>query len=334
MPKYPVVNYIGNKEKIADWICDLLPSDSNSLFDAFSGGCSISYEAKLRGFQVYSNDVLEINFHIANALIKNNDITLNKRDIDLIFGGTPFKGFMFKNYSNTFYFEDECKELDLYRQNIENLDSDFKKSLALVILRRAMIRKMPYSRYTIKWDKILQLRDEEYSYKKYKRRRAYHNKSFKYHFLENLEQYNSAVFNNDKQNFAYNSDIFSLIESLKTDVIYLDPPYAGTMNNYFGFYGLLDNYISSSKKSPFINNFRDKDSVVPLFHKLFSNLSNFKYWYLSYNNTSYPTKSEMLEIIKQYSNNVEIKERKHNYQITGKKKKQVNNEYLFIVKNF
>ena len=75
MPKYPVVNYIGNKEKIADCICDLLPSDSNSLFDAFSGGCSISYEAKIRGFQVYSNDVLEINFHIANALIKNKRIS-------------------------------------------------------------------------------------------------------------------------------------------------------------------------------------------------------------------------------------------------------------------
>ena len=75
--------------------------------------------------------------------------------------------------------------------------------------------------------------------------------------------------------------------------------------------------------------------IIPFYPiRIIPIIKDFKYWYLSYNNTSYPTKSGMLEIIKQYSNNVEIKERKHNYQITGKKKKQVNNEYLFIVKNF
>ncbi len=62
-----------------------------------------------------------------------------------------------------------------------------------------MIRKMPYSRFNLNWDKIVQLRDEEYSYEKYKRRRAYHNQSFKFHFLKNLEEYNRAVFDNDKK---------------------------------------------------------------------------------------------------------------------------------------
>jgi adenine-specific DNA-methyltransferase len=59
-----------------------------------------------------------------------------------------------------------------------------------------MIRKMPYSRFNLNWAKITQLRDEEYSYKKYKRRRAYHNKSIKEHFIENLNAYNLAVFDN------------------------------------------------------------------------------------------------------------------------------------------
>ena len=74
--------------------------------------------------------------------------------------------------------------LDLYRKNIEKLDSEEKKSLAFSLIRRAMIRKMPYSRFNLNWDKIVQLRDEEYSYEKYKRRRAYHNQSFKFHFFE------------------------------------------------------------------------------------------------------------------------------------------------------
>ena len=49
--KYPKVNYIGNKEKLAKWICDQFPNDALTIFDAFSGGCSISYEAKRRGLK-------------------------------------------------------------------------------------------------------------------------------------------------------------------------------------------------------------------------------------------------------------------------------------------
>mgnify|MGYP003843414387 CR=1 FL=1 len=56
--KYPKVNYIGNKEKIATWICEHFPADATTLFDAFSGGCSLSYTAKLSGLEVYSNDIL------------------------------------------------------------------------------------------------------------------------------------------------------------------------------------------------------------------------------------------------------------------------------------
>jgi len=333
MFKYPKVNYIGNKEKIAKWICDQFPAEAKTLFDAFSGGCSLSYEAKCRGLEVYTNDILGVNYHIANALIQNNKTVLDKNDIEVIFSGNPFEGFMFNNYSNVYFFPGECKELDLYRSNIDKLDSAEKKSLAFALMRRSMIRKMPYSRFTLNWDKILQLRDEEYSYQKYKRKRAYHNESFKHHFLENLNEYNNAIFDNRKNNIAYNDDIFNLIENVKADIIYLDPPYAGTMNNYFGFYGLLDDFISSTKTKPFENNFVSKSEVVLLFDNLFSKLYNFKYWFLSYNNSSYPSKDELLNLLYKYSDSVQVIERKHNYQITGKNKKEVNKEILFIITN-
>ncbi len=333
MHKYPKVNYIGNKEKIAKWICDQFPSDAETLFDAFSGGCSLSYEAKSRGMEVYTNDILKINYHLANALIQNNQTLLTDEDIVIIFDGAPFEGFMYENYAEVFFFPEECKELDLYRANIEKLDSDIKKSLALSLMRRAMIRKMPYSRFNINWEKIVQLRDEEYSYEKYKRKRAYHNHTFKLHFIQNLLEYNKAVFNNGKNNIAYNDDIFNLLDNVKADVIYLDPPYAGTMNNYFGFYGLIDSYVSGLKSTAFENNFIDKKSVESLFDKLFSKLSNFKYWYLSYNNSSYPTKDELLILLNKYSKNVEVFEKSHNYKITGKENKEANKEYLFSVKN-
>ena len=331
--KYPKVNYIGNKEKLVNWICDYFPKDVKSIFDAFSGGGSVGYEAKRRGYKIISNDILKINYYLAKSLIANNNDTLTEKDIKIIFEGKPKKGFMYKNYSEVFFFPEECMELDLYRENIENLSSEYKKSIAFTLIRRAMIRKMPYSRFNLNWEKIKQLRDEEYSYAKYKRKRAYHNESFKSHFLKNLIDYNNAIFDNKQNNEVYNDDIFNLLGKTEADLIYLDPPYTGTMNNYFGFYGLIDEYIHSKKLKPFENNFIDKKSSLELFDKLFANLGNFKYWFLSYNNNSYPSKDELINIINKYSNDIQVIEKPHDYKVTGKAKKTKNTEYLFIIKN-
>lgn len=332
--QYPKVNYIGNKEKLSKWICSNIPNDTNSFFDAFSGGSSIGFEAKKRGFKVISNDILQINYCLAKSIIENKNIKLTDDDIEIIFEGKPFKGFIYKHYSEVFFFPNECMELDLYRKNIEKLSNEYKKALAFSLIRRAMVRKMPYSRFNLNWDKIKQLRDEEYSYEKYKRKRAYHNESFKSHFLKNLDDYNSAIFDNKRDNQVYNDDIFNLLDKVEADVIYLDPPYTGTMNNYYGFYGLVDEFIEQKKSMPFNNNFIDKKTVLKLFDRLFSNLSNFKYWILSYNNSAYPSKEELIEIISRYSDDIKVIEKPHNYQITGKEKKSQNTEYLFIVKNY
>ena len=298
---FPKVNFIGNKEKIAKWVCDHFPNNAKSVFDAFSGGSSISYEAKRRGFKVMSNDILGVNYLLAKALVQNSTDTLDEHDLELIFEGVPVHGFMHQHYSNVFYFPEECMELDLYRKNIDKLSSEYKKSLALSLIRRAMIRKMPYSRFNLRWEKIQKLRDEDYSYTKYKRKRAYHNQSFKSLFVENLQDYNGAVFDNGANNQVYNEDVFNLLGKVEADIIYLDPPYTATMNNYFGFYGLIDEYIKSEKVEPFKNNFIDKKTSLFLFEKLFSNLSNYRYWILSYNSSSFPSKEQLLGVINKYS---------------------------------
>jgi modification methylase hphIB len=331
--KYPKINYIGNKEKIASWICDQLPSDVDTVADVFSGGCSFAYEAKKRGYRVITNDILAINYQIALALIENNHETLNDDDVATIFSGSLHSGFMSQHYAEKFYFPNECQQLDLYRTNIEKLDNQYKRALAFTLMRRAMIRKMPYSRFTIPWEKVKQLRDEEYSYAKYGRRRAYHNESFQSHFLQNLDNYNQAVFNNGWQHHAFNQDVFDLLTDMQADAVYLDPPYTGTMNNYFGFYGLLDSYITSSIPKPFVNHFMDKKQAFELFSRLLNSLKPFKYWLLSYNNASFPNRDELAEMLGKNGRNVKILETPHIYKVTGKEKKQSHKEILFLVEN-
>ena len=85
MNKFPKINFIGNKEKIAKWITDYFPNDATSVFDAFSGGSSVSYQSKLKGLSVISNDILRINYLLSKALIENNSIKLSSDDIKTIF---------------------------------------------------------------------------------------------------------------------------------------------------------------------------------------------------------------------------------------------------------
>lgn len=330
---YPTVNYIGNKEKIVDWISSLLPADADSLLDVFAGGNSVAYMAKTKGLQVFANDILRINFLISEAIIENSHETLSRADVDRIFSGAPFEGFMTEHFAEKFYFKEECMELDLYRANIDRLNNKYKRALALALMRRAMIRKMPYSRFTINWEKIRQLRDEEYSYRLYRRRRHYHNQSFRFHFEDNLREYNDAVFDNHRANKAYNLDVYEAIESLHADIIYMDPPYAGTMNDYFGFYGLLDSYVQGAVARPFINDFINKTTILSQFNRLFSRLGNFRYWMLSYNSRSKPTKDELLDLLKKYASNVAVYEMPYVYRVTGKEQKQKDIEYVFIAKN-
>lgn len=329
---YPTLNYIGNKEKIVNWISSLIPADATSFLDVFCGGCSVGYMAKEKGLTVYANDILKINYYIAQALIENNDRIIDEKDIAKIFNGEPKEGFMFQNFANLYYFPDECKDLDLIRENITKLKDKYKKAMAFTLMRRAMIRKMPYSRFTIKWEKVVELRNEELSYAKYGRRRHYHNQSFKFHFEDNLNEYNNAVFDNGKENKAYNLDVYKAIDKIDADVIYLDPPYAGTMNDYFGFYGLLDSFIEGQKAKPFENNFVDKNTIVEQFDQLFSRLGKYKYWMLSYNSRSKPSKEELLSLLAKYSDNVVVHEMPYAYRVTGKEKKKKDVEYLFIVK--
>ncbi|MBO7105787.1 MAG: DNA adenine methylase [Fibrobacter sp.] len=331
---YPTVNYIGNKEKIANWITSLIPTDAKSILDVFCGGCSVGYRAKEQGLIVYANDILKINYFIAQALIENNKEILEKKDIENIFNGTPIKGFMFQNFANQYYFPEECKDLDSIRKNIsEKIKNKYKRAMAFALMRRAMIRKMPYSRFTIRWNKIKELRDEDLSYAKYGRKRHYHNQSFRFHFEDNLQEYNSAVFDNKQKNKAYNLDVYDAIKKIDADVIYLDPPYAGTMNDYFEFYGLLDAYIDGKKVHPFKNNFIDKNTIVEQFDKLFSSLGKYKYWMLSYNSRSKPDKEEILKLLSHYSKEVVVHEMPYAYRVTGKEKKKKDIEYLFIVRN-
>lgn len=332
MSKYPKINYIGNKNKLTDWIVENLPYKKGTVLDLFCGGCSVSYALKEHNYQVITNDVLYSNYVISKAIIENKKVKLDKKDFDIKIDIKDIdkKFNSIKFLSNKLYFDEEVRELAELLCIADKLD-DEKKFLFLALIRRAMIRKIPYSRMNVPWDQIVKLRDEEYSYRKYKRRRAYHNKTFKEHILDNIKEYNDSVFDNKKENKAYNLDSFDMIKKLdkSVDIIYMDPPYPGTMNKYDQFYGLYDemfnikiDYVNFSLNNMFLENLE----------KLVKRCINkTKYIVISENNKTKPSVDELKNMLKKYGT-VKVLEKKHQYKVTNKDNKNESYEVLIILK--
>lgn len=331
---YPKVNYIGNKEKLADWIIENLPIKKGTVLDLFCGGCSVSHALKNHGFSVISNDVLFSNFVIAKAIVENNTEILNVKDLDVnIKKDTQDKAYeKIKFLVDNLYFNDEVQELAHLLSISEKLKG-YKKYLFLALLRRSMIRKIPYSRMNIKWSEIKKLRDEDYSYKKYGRYRHYHNVPFVEHIHKHLEQYNNAVISNDTTCIATNYDAADCLKKLNqsVDLIYLDPPYPSTMNKYVDFYGPFDQMFNKNIK------IKTELTNQNTFLENFSNLIRLcvgkaTYIAISLNNKSYPSAELLINNISCFIEEYSIATKNHVYKVTGKENKKNNEEILLVCK--
>lgn len=331
MSNFPKVNFVGNKRNLTKWIISTIPNDVEVIFDVFSGSSAVSYEFKKNGYSVISNDVLYSNYVISKAIIENSNVVLNKlpelkiEDSTLLNETRKKIDFLDENL----YFKYEVDELAKILCIAEELEGAHKY-IFLALLRRAMIRKLPYSRMNVPWNQILKLRDEAYSYEKYGRKRAYQNKSFYSLMNEDLENYNESIFNNGKQNISYNLDAFEASQIIgNIDLVYLDPPYPSTMNKYHHFYDKFD--LIFDKNNDYVD-FTDKNSFLSIFLSLISILSRkCKYILISMNNKSRPSIEELCDKLNHFGK-IEVFYKKHEYKVTNKKNKKDNIEYLILIK--
>jgi adenine-specific DNA-methyltransferase len=327
----PTINFIGSKKNIVEEVVSEIQNlNPKSVLDAFSGSGSVSYTLKKKGVEVISNDCLYSNFVLNKAFIENSKDLLSENDITELFKEESNSNSINSKFSDLvlrYYMDDEVEELyNLF--NVFHRLEENKKYLFGALLRRAMVRKMPYSRFNIPKNQIIKLRDEEYSYEKYKRRRAYHNQTFMHHILDSLDDYNSFIFKGSKNAHAIHMDVINAVDVCDYDVLYLDPPYPGTMNKYSDYYGVLDSFFGVD---PLLSsNFEKKDE----FYKNFAILLNKALVKNKRIVISCNTKS--LEHIKYVLDSLDIVKFKqveidHDYKLTGKENKKANKEILIII---
>jgi adenine-specific DNA methylase len=331
---FPGTRYMGSKNKIILDIWDILKDlKFNSFFDAFAGSNVVSYFIKTKGKQVFSNDFMKSSFINAKSIIENSTIQLNKKDLDFLLTNINTHSFVSDHFKDLYFSDFDNKFIDSVRYNIDLLDDDFKKAIALAALIRACIKKRPRGIFTFVGHR-------------YDDGRADIQKSLVDHFLENVNNFNQAVFSNGFKCSAYNKDIYDI--DIEADLVYFDPPYftPNSDNDYVRRYhfveGLAKNWdgleiqehTATKKFKSYESPFAKKEKAYTAFDSLISKYRN-SIIAISYSSNGLPNKEEMTEIIGKYKNKVVAHEIDHMYSFGNQNHKAGNQsnrvkEYLFI----
>ena len=334
--KLPQTQYLGSKQRLVKWIFECAPDDVETVFDAFSGTSSVGYHFKTQGKRVITNDFLKFNYHIGKAVIENRGVTLSSEDVDLLLQKNKNAGSLIhETFTEVFFEKDEARFLDNFRANVDLLDGDYKKSLAFTVMNRALTRKVLLGHFA-------HLKALEYSRTPERvRRNPTIARPLKDLFLELANEYNGAIFDNEKKNEVYCENTIGLIKKLRNvDLVYFDPPYCGCHPDYQAFYHLLETFVEYWRDKQFVNDtkqyyprkesgFVQKREIIDSFKKLFENSRHIPYWLISYNSKSYPDRKALERLIKQYKK-VNLFEHEYRNHYGGKGSRKGTREYLFL----
>lgn len=303
------MRFIGGKTLIIPYIIELIKEKTKyvkSISDVFAGSGVVSRDFKNLGYDVISNDLMYFSYvllrgtvginsklefkklDISNPIEYLNNLNLENINLDLK------NCFTYQNYSpkggRMYFTEDNALKIDLVRTQIENwYEASIINEDEYFYLLMCLIEAVPfvsnitgvYGAYLKHWDK-----------------RA----------LNNLELKNIGLSINNSVGQAYNEDSNKLIENIKTDLAYFDPPY--NQRQYLPNYHVLETIAKyddprikgvtglrdySDQKSEYCR----KDSVLNAFEDLI-NKTNSKYIILSYNTEGLLSHDEIINILEKY----------------------------------
>ena len=335
--KMPEPQYLGCKSKILSWIFKHIPNDIKTMLDGFAGSQSFSFHSKKLGYKIYTNDFMSYSHQIGLSLIENKNEILTEQDLQILFSSNVNKNdLMERLFTNIFFTKEDCIFLDNFRANVDLLSNNYKKSLALTIVNRALTRKTTMGHFA-----HLQALNYANNPERVKRNPNIA-KCVQDVFLQLINDYNAAVFDNNCDNKSYCNNILELLPNVNVDLAYFDPPYCGSHADYQSFYHLLETYTEYWEDKQFVNKnnkyyplkysgFDKKVDINNSLKQLLDLSKNIPYVLFSYNSRSTPNINDFVKLIKDFRKNVDVFEYKYNNSRGGKGSVKGSKEYLIKI---
>ena len=326
--------YAGGKRRLLGQIFKHLPvpSEAPVFVDAFLGGGSVSLFAKAKGYRVVCNDIALRSHVVGKALIKNDRVTLSQMDVVRLFwenGGAS--SFIEEHFAPDVVTTRHARFLD--RALVTANDAmGTKRWLLLLLLVKYILRMRPMGNFgakTIihqaedgKWDEM----NPHYIRDMSTRGVTSHPKTV----AEILrKQINQGVFSNGQRNEAHRMDVFEFLDQAEGDILYLDPPYAGT-SAYETALRPLDSMLEGKlvKSEPSV--FSRKGALESL-ERLFEASRRFPLWVVSYGNREVELEA-LVGLVKKFKRDVKAEAFRyvHMTGLSGEEHRERNREFLIV----
>jgi len=333
--KFPPTRFMGSKQSLLKNIGEVTSQfEFETVLDIFSGSGVVSYMFKSYNKQVISNDYMAMCACYAEAMIANNNETLDQADIALLLA--PFDAidnFVSQNFRGIYFTDKENLFIDQIRANIKKLKNKTKRAIATSALIRACLKKRPRGIFT-------------YTGFRYDDGRKDLRLSLKTHFIKAVKSINQAVFNNGKDNKARRGDAMTIRQ--KPDLVYIDPPYYSPYsdNEYVRRYhfveGLACNWqgvemqwhTKTKKFKSYPTPFNSRIGTHDAFDKLFRKFKK-SVLIVSYSSNSIPNQEELTNLMAKYKRHVEVVSIDYRYS-AGNQRHKINDnknkvqEYIFV----
>lgn len=327
--------YMGGKRKLVKAIFKVIPPANTApvFADAFMGGGAVSLMAKALGYQVKANDVAERSFIVGKALIENNRTRLDSYDIARLLQEREAPGFIRENFTPEVFLSKHAAFLDLALATAREMDGA-KRYLCMLLLIKFIFYVRPYSKFSSPNAFNIPMEERRIEYIK---QRTYH-ASIKAALrpildvlFELAELINTGVIDNSRENEMHRLDVRDFLNKVTADVVYFDPPYAGT-SDYNETYHVLDQILEGRIFPAQKSEFSKKDGYR-LLKEVFEAARHIPVWVLSIGNAG--GKNEcMAELIDMMSTYREVKpfriKYRHSVEVASEEHKAKNEEYLLL----
>ena len=231
------IRYMGNKSKLLDFIIPEIESvtcQGDVICDLMAGTCSISYALKHRN-KILTNDIQYYSYVISQALIVNNENISSELAIKLLSSNYKYNlerniyNYFQDKYSDTYFSEAQCKDIDSIRFAIDKVKNKGQKALFLLALMAAMSSCESTPGHFA-----------QYLNKDHKRLINIRKMSVYDDFITKCDNYKNIITSSYK-NKAFNLNAIDFVKSKDFDevgCVYIDTPY--TAEQYSRFYHILE----------------------------------------------------------------------------------------------
>lgn len=240
MREYPfiqTIRYMGNKGKLLDYIIPVieeLTKPGDIICDIMAGTNAVSYALKPRN-KLITNDIQYYSYVISKCMLGNYKIPSKQEahnDLDDLYKENinhKHYSFFVDEYTDTYFAEKQCLDIDSFRYAIEKIANEDKKYFYLTILMSVMCKAQSTTGHFA-----------QYMNKEHKRIIPLRNLSIYDLFFEKIDDFNEFT-TSSYENLHYNLDYKTLFkEEIMNEVkcFYLDSPY--TSDQYSRFYHVLE----------------------------------------------------------------------------------------------